>query len=240
MPDSGKPDDPVPDVMNLIDGLHPFLDAGCQVYCYLPHEEPEKRLVLRLDDHRVRSLLLYLFMEKHGRWPAWDSVYRAMALVQGRMLKTRKGRPLVTDDPTLRLFLHATRHQEGWAGSAKEVLDLLKETQKTTRLLKSGTDQLPENPTAMGIWLRKNQLRLLAYGIELYQPTRRSTQRLWAWRSIIEDCDTSDASGEHLSPLASLWKGREDSGPQPAAGSNDARDTYGDDDLKNDLKEALT
>lgn len=92
----------------------------------------------------------------------------------------------------------------------------------------------------MGIWLRKSQLRLLTYGVELYQPTRRSTKRLWAWRSIIEDGDTCDTSDEQASPLASLWKVKEDNGQQQDDGNDDTRDTYGDDDLMNDLKEALT
>jgi hypothetical protein len=74
---------------------------------------------------------------------------------------------------------------------------LLRRVAKKHRVLR-GSELLPDNATAMGKWLARNQLRLRAYGIELSRPARRATKRLWAWQQIVPN-DGDDATQENAS-----------------------------------------
>lgn len=178
-------------LLSLFNEMDPFLDSGGWAYLSIKDPDGVSRMVLKMEDQRVRSLLMSLYLERHKHLPAWDQVYKAMVLVHGRLLKNRKGSKSI--DPTMRVFLKAASDHEGWAGSAKDVLELLRSAQKAHKVTKN-THQLPISPTAMGIWLTVHQLPLLGHGIELYRPTRRSTKRLWAWRLVTKTSDTCDAS----------------------------------------------
>ena len=81
---------------------------------------------------------------------------------------------------------------------------MLRTVNKDSQLLK-GAEKLPNNSSAMGKWLQKYQFALSAHGIELTRPPRGSHKRLWDWRQIVRDDDTSgtlptEASHEASSP----------------------------------------
>src|SRR6266487_6947558 len=157
MPDSEVHGAPVSSLVSMLDEFKPFLDASGQGYAFLPHEEPEKRLPGRMNDHRLRCVLFYLFLQNHEQEPTWGQIYKAIALVHGRLLKDRQGPNSDLNDPTLEVFIKAAIEHEGWAGSAKDLLCLLRETQTAHKVVKD-THRLPDSPTATGIWLSTNLL----------------------------------------------------------------------------------
>jgi hypothetical protein len=184
----------------LIDELAPFLDSFGRAYCRMPHAEKDKQGILPLRDRQVRALLSYRYHKEHGDYPGRERIAEASEYVEGRLLEHRKGPVVQNDDPVLRCLVQAARETESWAGSAQQLLNLLREVKKQSRL----KGKFPRSADALGIWLSKNHQLLLAQGIELYRPSRRARERLWGWRRIIIDGDTSDTSTGQVSPEASL------------------------------------
>jgi hypothetical protein len=185
-----------PVIRTLIDYLlaqNPYLDANGEAYLDLRSQDNESSLLVRLHDYRVSDLLLFLFHQEQSKVVTTAQIRAAMGLVQGQLLTEWRKSNRPTEDPTLRLFLTVASEHEGWAGSAKELLDLLRETQRRRQVVRC-TETLPDCPTALGMWLAKNVLRLQKHGIQIYRPTRRSEKRRWAWCRILKDIDTNDTS----------------------------------------------
>lgn len=219
----------IDDLVLLIEKMAPFLDCSGRAFCRMPHVEQSKRGVLPLRNRQVRALLAYQFREEHRSYPGRERVNEAVDFVEGQLLAKRTGPIVTTNCPVLRCFLHATEEEGGGAGSAEDILKMLREINQRNKLLK-GTEKLPKNPTAMGKWMVKNQLILQAHGIEVSRPPRGSNKRLWDWQKIIRDDDTSDTSSTEVSQEASL----------PKSGDNNEKrngDTLSNEELARLLKE---
>lgn len=195
--------DVIDHLVRLVEKMAPFLDCSGRAFCSMPHQDETKRGILPLRDRQVRSLLAFQFREENEVYPGRDRVNEAIDYVEGKLLATRKGPIVSADCPVLRSFLHAIEESDGGTGSAEDILKMLRELNKKSKLLK-GAEKLPKSPTAMGKWLVKNQLLLQAHGIEVFRPPRGSKKRLWDWRKIIRDDDTSDTSTSEVSQGASL------------------------------------
>jgi hypothetical protein len=204
-------------LVTLVEELAPFLERSGQAYCRMPHKEKEKQAVQSLRSRSVRSLLVYRYCKEHKEPPDRDCINGAIDYCEGKLLDQRIGPTILSNCPVLRCFLRAIDDRGDGAGSAEDILKMLRSTNHDSRLLK-GAERLPTNPTAMGLWLRNNQLILQSHGIELDRPPRGSTKRLWSWRQIIPDDDASDALRSEVSPNVSL--------PNPLQGNdNQADDT---------------
>ncbi len=211
-------------LVKLIETMDPFLDCSGRAFCSMPHSDQTKRGILPLRDRQVRSLLFFRCKDEHTAYPARDRVNEAIEYYEGRLLAKRQG-PIVTKDcPVLRCFLHALDEEYGESGSAEDVLKMLREVNLRNRVLKGG-EKLPKNPTAMGKWLAKNQLLLQANGVEIVRLRRGARKRLWDWRRIIRDDDTSDTS----TPEASQGASRPNSAPNK---ENRPDDTLTEDEIR--------
>lgn len=216
-------------LVKLIESLSPFLDCSGRAFCSMPHADEGKRGILPLRDRQVRALLSYLYREQCQDYPGRDRLNEAIDYFEGKLLATRTGPVVAADCPVLRCFLRAVDEEDGGTGSADDILRMLREVSQRTRILK-GAEKLPKNPTAMGKWLVKNQLLLQAHGIEVFRPPRGSQKRLWDWRKIIRDDDTSDTSPPGVSPEASP--------PNPVYGNGErGDDTLTDETIARMLQE---
>ncbi|HWG42811.1 MAG TPA: hypothetical protein VN688_08505 [Gemmataceae bacterium] len=215
-------------LVKLIEKLTPFLDCSGRAFCSMPHTDETKRGILPLRDRQVHALLAYQFRGEHEIYAGRDRVNEAIDYVEGKLLASRKGPIVAKDCPVLRCFLHAIEENDGGTGSAEDILKMLREV-RTKRKLTKGAEKLPNNPTAMGKWLVKNQLILQAHGIEVFRPPRGSKKRLWDWRKIIRDDDTSDTSTTEVSQGASL--------PKPGDNNENRNDDTSDEAIDRMLKE---
>lgn len=218
-------------LVKLIENMNPFLDCSGRAFCQMPHSDETKRGIIPLRDRQVRSLLSFLYREKRNAYPGRDRINEATEYFEGKLLAKRIGPTVTKDCPVLRCFLRAIEDEDGGTGSADDILKMLRRVNSENRLTK-GKEKLPKNPTAMGKWLTKNQLLLQANGIEVFRPPRGTKKRLWDWRQIIRDDDTSDASTSEVSQGASL----------PNSGQineNERNDTLTDEETRI-LQEALT
>ena len=75
----------------------------------------------------------------------------------------------MADCPILRCFLRAVDDQGDGAGSAEEILKMLRTVNKDSQLLK-GAEKLPNNSSAMGKWLQKYQFALSAHRDRIDSP----------------------------------------------------------------------
>ncbi len=96
------------------------------------------------------------------------------------------------------------RDTGGGAGSAEELLDLLRKVAKKYGLW-ALSDALPDSPDRLGLWLKSNTVALQAFGIDLTRPKRRARKRLWDWRAIVPH-DGSDTSETYLSLIPDALK----------------------------------
>lgn len=215
----------IDDLVKLIEGMDPFLDCSGRAFCSMPHSDPAKRGKLPLRDRQVRSVLSFRYWEEHQTYPGRERVNEAIEYFEGKLLANRTGPIVSTDCPILRCFLLAIEEEDWGTGSADDILKMLRTVNERNRQKLKGKVTLPKSPTAMGKWLVKNQLLLQAHGIEVFRPPRGSKKRLWDWRKIIRDDDTSDTSHAEVSPDASLPK---------AAKTNDIRlnDTLTEEDYR--------
>ena len=83
--------------------------------------------------------------------------------------------------------------KDHWEGSARELLDMLRQTARNQTALPS-LELLPKNEDAVGIWLRKNGLALRERGLEVWRPNKTARKRLWAMERQVAITDTSDTS----------------------------------------------
>lgn len=195
--------DVVDELVKLIEEMNPFLDVSGRAFCHVPHHDQAKQGQLPLRDRQVRALLYFRYRERLNSYAGRERVSDAIEFVEGKLLATRRG-PMVTQDcPVLRCFLKAVEDHEGGAGSADDVLRMLRQVKKSHTLLRHA-ERLPPNPTAMGIWMTKNLLLLQAHGIEVTRPPRGSRKRLWGWQKIIRDDDTCDTCRPDVSQGVSL------------------------------------
>lgn len=184
----------------LIQELKPFLDTSGYVYCELPHRRQENRAKFSIRSRQIRSLLSYRYHRKHGEYPGRERVTEAIEHVEGQLLEHRRGPTIEATCPVLRCFLRAVVDHECGAGSARDILQMLRDTQTIHRILR-GAEKLPKNETAMGMWLVTNQQVLRAHGVDIHRPQRGAVKRLWGWRRIVSDNDTCDT----LEATVSAW-----------------------------------
>lgn len=192
--------DVVDRLVKLIEKLKPlFLDSSGQAYCTVGAEQQNQPLELPLRDWRVRSYLMCRYKTEHGDYARRDRVADAIDYCVGNLFDQRKEPLAIASCPIVRCFLRLVEARGDGAGSADDLLRMLRKVAtRPPRLLKGGA-RLPKNATAMGIWLVRRHLALRAYGIELDRPPRGSTKRLWSWRQIVRNDDACDTSASVVS-----------------------------------------
>ncbi len=210
---------PIQRLIGLIRAFEPFLDSFGHAHCRLPARNPSARTTWKLEDPPVRDVLLVLHRAAFGTLPTSRDIDQALALIRGELWLARSKAP-VNLRPGTRLILAAAATRESWVGSASELLTVLSQLDRDTDTL-APNEELPSIPDALGIELSKCALELRGRGIELFRPRRRDKKRLWAWRALSPDADTSAAF--------MTVRLTEPSSPQrpngPLLGANDTSDT---------------
>jgi hypothetical protein len=174
----------IENLIKMIDGMSPFLDCSGTAYCNVKPDEGGDDVIFTLRDRRVRACLIYRYHRLHEAHPGRERVNEAIEYVEGRLLATTPPKSSLKDCPIFRCLARAILDEESGAGSASDILTLLRETAKTHKLLQ-GKEKLPKTATAMGKWLARNQLRLRSFGIDLSRPPRGSKKRLWDWQVVL-------------------------------------------------------
>lgn len=169
-------------LVEMINDMSPYLDLSGTAYCNL---KADGGVIFTLRDRRVRAYLIYRYHELHAVHPGRERVNEAIEFVEGRLLATTSPKSPLENCPVLRCLLCALQEEESGAGSAMEILNMLREVRRKHKTLLRGEEEIPDTPTAMGKWLARNQLRLRAYGIDLSRPPRGSKKRLWDWQVIL-------------------------------------------------------
>jgi hypothetical protein len=187
----------------LIEKLNPFLDSSGNAYVVMPHSDEKKRIVRMLRSHDVCSYLCFHYKMEHNQYLKNACVPIAINFVEGRLFDNRRGQIVDVNCPILMCFLRFIEEVVDYCGSASDILKLLREVNSKNRLLK-GKEKLTKSPTVIGKWITKNQLLLLARGVEVFRPPRCAMKRLWGFRRIIRDDDSSDASLLEVSQGMSL------------------------------------
>jgi hypothetical protein len=182
-------------LVEMIKEMSPYLDMSGTAYCKLT---ADGGVIFTLRDRRVRSYLIYRYHELHAVHPGRERVNEAIEFVEGQLLATTSPRSPLENCPVLRCLLRALQEEESGAGSAMEILQMLREVKRKHKGLLEGEEDVPDNPTAMGKWLARNQLRLRAYGIDLSRPPRGSKKRLWDWQ-VIHASDGNDTCSPQVS-----------------------------------------
>jgi hypothetical protein len=193
--DPGVATQVVPRLVGLANELRPFLDAFGNAYCGIPARGNQAHTTLPLADSRVGDLLLYRYHEAFGNLPAVRQITQALALVRGCLWHSRDSHARSQPRPVVRLISEAAKSRNSWVGSADEMLTLLENLEQEMPVLTNG-ESLPESPDALGVELGKCGLELRENNIELYRPKRRDIKRLWAWRALNPDADTSDTMAQ--------------------------------------------
>ena len=216
-------------LVEMIKEMSPYLDMSGTAYCKL---RADGGVTFTLRDRRVRAYLIYRYHELHAVHPGRERVNEAIEFVEGQLLATTSPRSPLENCPVLRCLLCALQEEESGAGSAMEILQMLREVKRKHKNLLSGTEDLPDTPTAMGKWLARNQLRLRAYGIDLSRPPRGSKKRLWDWQVILAS-DGNDTCGTQVSPdQAAAWYPKNTGEAAPT-------DTMTDESITNALGDSL-
>jgi hypothetical protein len=184
-------------LVTMIDGISPFLDCSGTAYCKVKPDEGGGEVIFTLRDRRVRAYLIYRYRSSHEVHPGRERVNEAIEYVEGRLLSMKAPNPLPQDCPILRCFARVLQDEESGAGSASDILTLLRKVAKDNKLLK-GLEKLPHNATAMGKWLARSQLQLRGLGIDLSRPPRGSKKRLWDWQVVLAS-DGRDTLLSHVS-----------------------------------------
>lgn len=192
-------------LVKLIMELSPFLDSSGKTFVIMPHNNEKIQITEPLRSSKVRCILTSRYKKKCKSFLRPHSVLTPISFVEGCLLENRKNYMVDGNYPPLKCLNRFIEEEGEYSGSAHDILDRLRDVNKKYGLLK-GTEKLPENPTAMGKWMTKNQLLLQANCFEVSRPSRSATKRLWYLRKIIRDDDASDTSMVELSGEGSLSK----------------------------------
>lgn len=182
---------PLKRLLMLIDELAPFLDSEGRVYCYTRSED--EGVVTDLDGEVALALLSYRYHATHKEVPARSEIRQALDLVRGKLWDKRPPRQSLNPmwDATSTAIEEAVRANGDFLGSAAEALKLL---QKSTRTKPKIFRELPRSADQLGVVLVRIGLLLRGRNIELFRPPRRDRERLWCWRELTRDQDTSDTA----------------------------------------------
>lgn len=221
----------IENLVTMIDGMSPFLDCSGTAYCNVKPDEGGDDVIFTLRDRRVRACLIYRYHRLHDAHPGRERVNEAIEYVEGRLLATKPPNSWLKDCPIFRCLARALLDEESGAGSASDILTLLRETAKAHTLLK-GKEKLPKTATAMGKWLARNQFRLRGFGIDLSRPPRGSKKRLWDWQIVVPG-DGRDTSPWHLSQVV------QDGSPPENKGNATPSDAMTNETLNDLLGESL-
>jgi hypothetical protein len=216
-------------LVTMIDGMSPFLDCSGTAYCNVKPDEGGDDVIFTLRDRRVRACLIYRYHRLHEVHPGRERVNEAIEYVEGRLLSMKTPNPTLQDCPTFRCFARILQDEESGAGSASDILTLLRKVARDNKLLK-GLEKLPDNSTAMGKWLARSQLRLRAYGIDLSRPPRGSKKRLWDWQVVLAG-DGRDTLPSHVAQAptaASPQENKDNANPPDAMTDEILRQSLGD------------
>lgn len=210
-------------LVKLLKAMDPFLGCEGLPFCRAPTSAGGLQGILPIRDRRVHSLLFYLYHQQYGNYARQERIHEAVEYVAGKLLAHRRGPFTTPANPVLRCFFLATQEEGEGAGSAEEILKLLRATIKEHRQELVGV-ALPKSPGAMGKWLVKHQLLLQHHNIELTR-LRNAKKRLWAWSTIRRDDDANDTSTVEVSFGASLPNSGQnnENGPNDALTEDEAR-----------------
>lgn len=188
----------------IIDDMHPFLDDEATVFCRLKAVNGGNGIAVPLWDKRVQSSLAYRYRQTCGGFPTTKLLKTAIQFVEGRLLVTRSPEPSLRTCPIAACLAMLIQESGGGAGSAEELLELLRKVAKKHGLWQQ-SDALPDSPDKLGLWLKANTVALQAFSIDLTRPKRRARKRLWDWRAIVP-YDGGDTSENYLSLIPDALK----------------------------------
>lgn len=168
----------------IIDRLKPHLDSSGVACCFLQAVSGRSGARQPLISKAVKDYLLYVFQTEEGESAPRRDIERAVSEAHGRLWHQRASAERSFHPVTL-LIQKLADGAESWVGTSTEFLSALEEVNG------NNADGLPRNAASLGVLLTKLILECNDVGVDLYRPSRRAKQRLWAWRRLPSD-DSND------------------------------------------------
>ncbi len=204
---------PMKRLTDLIKKLSPFLDSHGRAYCYIKSETHEASdpelpgIVTELDGEAVFSLLSYWFDDDHLIVPSRAVIRQALDVARGKLWATQPSQS--QDKPmwsaTVRAIALSARTNGEFVGSAARIWTHLRDE---LPLKPEDLISLPKSADQMGVVLIRIGLLLRQQNIELSRPPRRDRERLWCWRLLVPDHDTSDTPDTSTSGVSASSNGQ--------------------------------
>ena len=189
--------DPLGLLTQLIEALSPFLDSHGRAFCYIKPQGIDASdsetigIVIELDSEPVSSLLSYRFYEQHLDVPPRAVIRQALDVARGKLWATQFKQPATkpTWSATIKAIVLSSKSNGGFTGSSSQVRDHLRDV---VCEIPDVLNELPRNANQMGVVLVRIGLLLRQHNVELFRPPRTDRERLWCWRWLIPNDDTSD------------------------------------------------
>lgn len=164
------------DMISLLRELDPFLAGTGVAYCRIKGYDQSSSSLCEIRHQITKDFLAYRYRKVKRKSPPRGVVDMAISIVHGELwseqLPPVHGLHCVT-----RLILTIAKVRASWAGSATELLEMVKDAKQQDAeqqdAILDKKESLPENEDALGICLRKIMLELESQGIRLYRPPRR-------------------------------------------------------------------
>ena len=180
----------------LVKELSSFLDSQGRACCFAKAEADRVGAVTDLDGEVTSALLSYRYYEKHKEVPNRSDVRQALNLVLGELWSKRPASQAKNPvwAATVRAIVRSVGRKGDFVGSAEVALKTLKDEVLKEPKEPAVHADLPKSSDQMGVVLVRIGLLLRGHNIELFRPPRRERERLWCWRELTPDHDTSDTA----------------------------------------------